>query len=354
MRYRESREQSAELLRMVVALMAQQPASFHPASYALWYEHAAGLNPTLSQVLEQHLKSNTGLTDEDVWRLHAQHIVARDVEAIERLQEKLSAVLAEASQAIGDTGTHAAEFGAALQDQTTRLTQQPNTVDLICQIAGELLTATQRMCAASLTTVRRLDASTQEVRTLRQHLQEAQTQAFKDALTGLLNRYGFERAIADLAQDSGVLPQAALLLLDVDHFKRANDSHGHLMGDQVLRAVAQVLRARLKGADIAARFGGDEFAVLLPNTALAGATALADQIRTTVPQGRLRRIDRGATIENVTLSIGVAHGRPDDTLESLLHLADAALYQAKEAGRNRVVSETDPLAAARAERRRRL
>ena len=330
---------------MVVGLMAQQPASFHPASYALWYEHAAGLNPILSQVLEEHLKSNTGLSDEDVWRLHAQYVVARDVEALERIQDKLSAVLLEASEVISDTGTYASEFGAALQGQTTRLKQQPNTVDLICQIAGELLAATQRMCTASLTTARRLDARTQEVRTLKHLLQEAQTQAFKDGLTGLLNRHGFDCAITDLAHDSGVLPAAALILLDVDHFKHANDNHGHLIGDQVLRAVAQVLRARIKGADIAARFGGDEFAVLLPNTSLAGATALAEQIRTTVPQGRLRRADRAAAIENVTLSIGVAHGRPGDTFETLLHRADAALYAAKHAGRNRVVCESDPLAA---------
>ena len=106
-----------------------------------------------------------------------------------------------------------------------------------------------------------------------------------------------------------------------------------------MRAVAQVLRGRTKGADIAARLGGDEFAVLLPKTSIAGAATLAEQIRTTLLEGRLRRIGADEYVENVTLSVGVAEARPGDRLENLLHRADAALYVAKRAGRNRVSSQ---------------
>ena len=106
-----------------------------------------------------------------------------------------------------------------------------------------------------------------------------------------------------------------------------------------MRAVAQVLRARIKGADIAARLGGDEFAVLLPDTEIAAATVLAEQIRTTLLQRRLRLIDRNDYIENVTLSVGVAHAGSDTSLEALLKKADSALYAAKHAGRNCVSTE---------------
>jgi diguanylate cyclase len=201
-------------------------------------------------------------------------------------------------------------------------------------IVDELLVETQQMCSASLAMARRMESNAQEVQTLTDRLEEVQAEARKDPLTGLLNRRGFESAVADLPA-AALLSDASLLLVDVDHFKNTKDTHGHLLGDQVLRAVAQVLRARIKGADIAARVGGDEFAVLLPGTAMPGALTLAEQIRTTVPHGRLRRID-GQDIENIPLSVGVAHGTSGDGLDDLIQRADAALYAAKRAGANRV------------------
>ena len=115
-----------------------------------------------------------------------------------------------------------------------------------------------------------------------------------------------------------------------------NDTYGHVLGDKVIRAVAHVLRSSIKGRDVAARLGGEEFAVLLPQTSLLGAAALAEQIRRTVEQGRICRPDGDESIGQVTLSVGVAAAKPGDTLEALLERADAAMYTAKRAGRNRV------------------
>jgi diguanylate cyclase len=104
----------------------------------------------------------------------------------------------------------------------------------------------------------------------------------------------------------------------------------------VLRAVAQVIRACIKGQDIAARMGGEEFAILLPETAVQGAAALAEKIRHAISKVSIRRVDRNEYVGNVTLSVGVADTQTGDTLESLVERADAALYAAKRAGRNRV------------------
>src|SRR5713101_2531223 len=95
MRYRQSREQSAEILRIALGHMGRQQAAFHPVSYALWYEHAAGINPPLSQVLEKRAAASSPLTDADVARLYAQYIIARDGEAIDRIQERLLVLLQE-------------------------------------------------------------------------------------------------------------------------------------------------------------------------------------------------------------------------------------------------------------------
>jgi diguanylate cyclase len=338
MDYQQSKEQSAEILRMAVGLMGKQAAGFYPASYALWYEHAAGVNPTLSRILEERIAASTPLTDSDVRNLYAQYIASRDRDTMERIEQRLAALLYETSRIVSDSGVHVMEFGECLEGHSKRL-QVPSSVEAIHTIVNELLVETQQMCVANTTLSRQLDTSAQEVVTLTQRLERAQHEASKDPLTGLLNRRGFTDAVAKLYAGSAHLDGAGLLMVDIDQFRQINDSHGHVVGDQVLRAVAQVLRARIKGADIAARLGGDEFAVLLPDTEIAAATVLAEQIRTTLLQRRLRLIDRNDYIENVTLSVGVAHAGSNTSLEALLKKADSALHAAKHAGRNCVSAE---------------
>jgi diguanylate cyclase len=337
MDYQQSREQSAELLRIVVALMGKQSAGFHPASYALWYEHAAGVNPSLSRALEPHISASTPLTDLDVRNLYTQHIVSRDRETIERVEQRLLELLEETSQVISRSGVHFMQFGATLEGHATQL-QQPAALEALQQIVGELLTETQQMRVTNLTLTRQLDNSAQEVLTLTERLERAQVEALNDPLTRLLNRRGFEEVVSKLYDGSTPLAGASLLLIDIDEFKKVNDTYGHLIGDQVLRAVAQILRARIKGADIASRLGGDEFAILLPDTAISGAMALAEQIRSTLLQRRLQLGDRNRYVENLTMSVGVACAGNEASLESLLQRADLALYTAKRSGRNRVSS----------------
>ena len=173
-----------------------------------------------------------------------------------------------------------------------------------------------------------------------------ETEALLDSLTGLKNRRGLERAVEDLLRDPPGLLGSALLLADIDHFKVVNDTYGHVLGDKVIRAVAHVLRSSIKGRDVAARLGGEEFAVLLPQTSITGAAAVAEQIRCTVAQGRICRPDGNESIGQVTLAVGVAVAKPGDTLESLLERADAAMYTAKRAGRNRISLATDTTTSA--------
>ena len=339
MRYQQNREQSAEILRIALGHMGRQRAAFHPMSYTLWYEHAAGMNPHLSRALEEQIAANNSLADEDVLRLYAQYIAARDAEAIGRIRDRLLSLLRETSQIVETTGTHAAQFGGSLEDHSLRL-RQPLSLEIIQNVVSELLAETQQMCAANAALSRQLNSSSQEVLNLTRRLEQVQAEALNDVLTGLLNRRGFEQAVAELEARAGELQGAALLALDIDYFKNINDSHGHLLGDQVLRAVAQILRARIREADIAARLGGDEFVVLLPRTSMAGALALAEQIRSTVLDGRLRQADREHYVENISLSVGIAEATAGDRLEDLLHRADVALYQAKREGRNRVSTIT--------------
>lgn len=159
--------------------------------------------------------------------------------------------------------------------------------------------------------------------------------ASTDPLTGLLNRRRFlELAQAEQARAQRYGRPVAVLLVDLDHFKRVNDTHGHRMGDAVLRTAADVLTASRRTSDLAARFGGEELVLLLPETDLKGAVGLAERLRLALA-GAQTRLD-GADVR-ITASIGVASLRAGESLDSLLHRADQALYSAKRAGRDRVM-----------------
>jgi len=347
MRYTEDKDQSAELLRLALPLMARQSAALHPISYTLWYEHVAGINPPLSTVLEASLAGKLPLGEDDVYDLHARYIVARDMEVLDRLQRKLRDVLEEAAQTAAGALEDSGQFEAALRDTRTRLTGA-SSFESVHAIIAELARETTRMHSATEAVQQKLETRAREVELLTRQLEQAKSEALLDPLTGLKNRRGFELAVKELGTSGSPFKGAALVLADIDHFKQINDKHGHLLGDKILRAIGQTLQANIKGRDIAARPGGDEFAVLLQQTPLAGARALAEQIRTAVAAGRIRRSDSKEQPGSVTLSIGVAAGGSDDTLESLLARADAALYAAKRAGRNRVSVEANEVPAAAA------
>jgi len=169
-----------------------------------------------------------------------------------------------------------------------------------------------------------------------------------DILTGWHNRRYLQRRLPEEVARAGRYRQPlSALLLDVDHFKRVNDSYGHPAGDQVLRDVASRVKHVLRTSDVAVRYGGEEFAVLLPQTALDDAARMAERIRHTVATGPFP-IKEGNELD-VTVSIGVAEVRPGVMAtdmavlgEQLLSWADGALYRAKSEGRNRVMSAGEP------------
>ena len=157
--------------------------------------------------------------------------------------------------------------------------------------------------------------------------------ASTDSLTGLSNRRCFDTDV-DERQRRGDGP-TAMLMIDVDHFKSFNDTHGHSVGDDVLRRVSDAIRAQIRRNDVAYRYGGEEFAVLLPDAGEDVAAAVAERIRLATAAAELPVRGR------VTVSVGVATG-PSDTIGNTIDEADAALYRAKDAGRNRVAIASAP------------
>lgn len=198
-----------------------------------------------------------------------------------------------------------------------------------------LLTSNKRLQEDLVCTRYRLEEQAQEI-------DEARREARTDPLTSVSNRKAFDEKLhlmLDAWQREG--QPFVLALVDLDQFKRINDSHGHQAGDRVLEKLGTWLKQWVREGDFVGRYGGDEFAILLPQTQLAIGMELAETIRRRVADQASRVALRREQV-SISLSIGVAASREGDSDESILHRADQALYQSKRLGRNRVQCEQPP------------
>ncbi|HEX4268856.1 MAG TPA: GGDEF domain-containing protein [Steroidobacteraceae bacterium] len=343
MRYQQSREESAAILRRALQLMSPHKAGYHPVSYAVWYEHAADLNPGLTQELDKLLGADGLLSDTEICRLHALHIAGRDIQAFELAQNQLREVLGESEKEAEQAERTVKRFTLTLDDAIAEARRHEGGGDVFAERVSRVLAEASMLQTVLGVLHQQLAKQREEVDHVMERLERAQTEPLRDPLTGLNNLHGLRRTVE--ARDSAELIGITFLALDIDHFKRVNDTHGHVIGDKVLTRVADILREHLTGEDIAARLGGDEFALLLSGKSLDAAAALAENIRDTATRTVITHADGMQYAGAVTLSIGVASGELGDTLESLRHRADEALYDAKDGGRNRVALAADRSAA---------
>ena len=181
-----------------------------------------------------------------------------------------------------------------------------------------------------------------EISDLTLQLEQTKKAAMLDPTTGIGNRRRFEESLSKiLAHLEEFNDKVSIMLADVDKFKDVNDTLGHNVGDQVLRLVAETFVNNLKGADVVARWGGDEFAAILPATGLDDAMHVAENVRNALGNKSIKNAQSGETMGKVTLSIGVSSYRQGDNAHKLIFRADQALYEAKRLGRNRTEPETD-------------
>ncbi|MEM9069846.1 MAG: diguanylate cyclase [Myxococcota bacterium] len=241
-------------------------------------------------------------------------------EAIERLLEELPQQVAEAARGFDHDIGEQPDLASLVQDANRSLVDMNHHYEGLVRQLESLLVEKEALEA--------------QLRAANQKLAE---EATTDVLTGLANKRALEEALArDLARASRMEQELSLVVVDVDHFKQFNDRWGHSTGDEVLRAVGQLLRDTVRTGDVAARYGGEEFVLVLPNTDPEGALTVAERVRSLLeeasiegPEGPLR----------VTASFGVATVRGpgcEHAARVLFERADAALYEAKRAGRNRV------------------
>ena len=335
MKYAEGREASEEILRLLIPKMAGHPAAFTPENYAVWYEHTTGINPTLSQAMNNLLADGQKFGDDTIEILYAKFVSECNAEVQRAIQKDIQQLLGNIAGFTEETDKQAHHFGNSLQAYGDSLKQSIDAPGLVTLI-GNMTSDTTRMRSSMQSLQSELEDSKQQVEKLHDELESARKEALIDPLTGILNRRGFEIKMQSTLSDKTSTGKGfCLLMADIDHFKKINDAYGHLFGDSVIRAAAEALKSKVKGQDSVARWGGEEFAVLLPETTGEGAHAVAEQIRQSIERGKIRRMGTNEQIGGITISIGVAAHTSGTSIVELLDQADKALYASKEQGRNR-------------------
>ncbi|WP_301103063.1 diguanylate cyclase [Propionivibrio sp.] len=336
MKYQETVNQSAEYLRLSLPLMSRQAAALHPISYAVWYEYVAGINKPLQAAIDTLTKNGAQLDETITADLFQKYIAELDAQTAQRLADGFQKALNDIAQSAAHAEDHADQFGNELVQCSEDLGNVESDSGTI-KVIDKLLFGIHEMQGAITTLKGRLDDSQSEIEKLRQEVDRAREEALADGLTGLVNRRGFDLALAACLSTVESGEQGpSLLIADIDHFKQVNDNYGHLFGDKVLCSVAKILQANIKGKDTAARYGGEEFVVLLPETTIEGAHALAEKIRSTIERSRIRRANNGQEIAQITISLGVASYCFGETAGAFVERVDNALYVSKNQGRNRV------------------
>jgi diguanylate cyclase len=338
------------LAAAVLAEMQRRGVVPIPRNYDLWFTYRSNTNPVLTQRMAGLLEEGRALTPDLLDTLYSECVAGAEVDldaissgsdAIQQAAQTLVEQVAGSQAAIQGYGDTLAHWAKHLGDEPTI----GGLVGAIATLTAETTRASERNRVLE----QQLAASTARIAKLRQSLAEVKQEATTDALTGVCNRRAFDarikRVVAQARSEAAGAAQS-LLLVDIDHFKRFNDLHGHRTGDLVLRLVARLLADNVKGRDCVARYGGEEFAILLAGADLGAAAVVARQIGEALSSKRLVNKGTAGGLSHVTVSVGVAQARPGESAATLVERADQALYKAKHTGRNRVCTEADLALAA--------
>jgi len=333
------KDRSEALARGTLSSMAARGIAPTPENYELWYAYASAENPDLKRTMDALLANGCKFDASALSILHQRYFRSHDrtQEAIADVSEKIGIEIDTVMHVLEKAAHDHAAYGEALSQASGEL-DGDLPIATVRSLVGRMAEATRAIEERSRALEEQLQVSSHEVAELRQNLESVRRESLTDPLTGIPNRKAFDGELQKSIERAAQFGEpVCLVMCDIDHFKVFNDTWGHQTGDQVLRLVANCISENVNG--------GEEFAIILPQTSLADAVNLADQIRGKVESKKLVKKSTGDILGAITISLGVAMFAPGETGVQLTGRADGCLYAAKRSGRNRVVSETDQVMA---------
>ncbi|MBE7218100.1 MAG: GGDEF domain-containing protein [Caulobacteraceae bacterium] len=330
-----------DFARKAIDLLERLDAPPTPTNYELWLLYAADplspLGVEIGKLMDDGAAITEQMSEELADRFLPRHKLSQE---IQETGAELARQLAEVSRAVDAAQSGARSYGRTLAAGAQEF-ETAADVGQLRRLTGHLADATRRVERDNSTLAELLTRSTQDVRRLRDHMEQIRRESLTDPLTNLPNRKAFDLALEAACQ--GDRP-VTLAFIDIDHFKAFNDTWGHQTGDQVIRYVASVLARAGQAPRLAARYGGEEFGMLFFSESQAQAAQVLEEVRREIASRALKRRSTNEELGAVTISIGLARREGPEEAESLLSRADAALYRSKRNGRDRL-SHAEPLGA---------
>ncbi len=319
-----------------MALLEDRKIRKVPQNYTIWYEYLSDENPEIKEAVNRLMLEKGKFNDEVAKQIYDEFFShEKEGRAIREtnllVQQSMEAVLQE----IKASSSGLADYGDKLEDfagkaNALSATDFKKTVNTIIDETRNISKRSQHLNES-------LTRASGEIDDLKKRLEAVEQEALTDTLTGIANRKKFDKELAQAAKNAAnTNTKLCLVMSDIDHFKKFNDNHGHLFGDQVLKLVANTLNTNAGKYALAARYGGEEFAIILPQTAITNAIQIANKLRESVSSKKLVKRNTGDDVGKITMSFGVAQFDYKEDPLALIARADDALYLAKESGRDQV------------------
>ncbi|GAA5645042.1 MULTISPECIES: GGDEF domain-containing protein [Vibrio] len=330
-------KKSTANLRKAVPLMMKNHVAATPANYALWYTYVDNAIPQLTVEMDNVL-DKLGICPPATNKMLYNNYVATKAEtSISDLRSNIEVLVHEVSSTMSDTLDDTSAFSTMIDKKIDQLEAAHNgnmSIEDVMGLVRDLVTESREIRHSTRFLNSQLNTASGEIRRLKEQLAEVQQDALFDSLSSLYNRRAFDEDLETLCAANQNL---SLILLDIDHFKGFNDTYGHLFGDTIIKSLARRLQLSCREGITAYRYGGEEFAVIVPNKSLRITRQFAETLRRAIEKLSIKNKRTGDPVGNITASFGVAELEAGESALSLVDRADQQLYEAKHLGRNRVM-----------------
>lgn len=339
----QSGRRPSDHARTAMHLMKEHKIEPYPDHFRIWYTYSSGANKGLNRTIDILLSNRREISHTVCENLYSEFFVGQEESAqMAGITLKIKGKLQDMVAGLKKAGLDTSQFNTVLEGAGQALQDTPETQPELISIIDLLMQATRQMKEHNEKLDKQLHSSIEQVSDLHNKIEEIRTVSITDMLTGVGNRRYFDEHLVEFARDSMETGEPlSLLFLDIDKFKIFNDTWGHALGDQVLRLFAGVMLRAVGNKGACSRYGGEEFAVLLPKQEIGSATKIAEEIRRAIASREVVNRSNGQKVGLITVSVGVAQYELGESLTKLVERADACLYAAKQGGRNRVFSENE-------------
>jgi len=331
------------LLKQTLPEMNKRNISTTPENYAIWYEYVSGKNTKLIDAIHLLDKQHASFSDNVLKELYITHIANAHQAAVNQLSASVKTIINDFLIKIASEGEGLSNYANTLAEFSKRV-EGVDDINGIKQLISHILEETRKQETSTQNMQTSLETIAIEMKNLRAEVAKLNAEATTDSLTKINNRRAFDIEVDNCVSNSKLQEKPlCLLFVDLDHFKVFNQKFGHTIGDKVLRFVATLLKNNIKGSDFVARFSGEQFIILLPETEYHDALTVAENIRDRLSKQTLSDSAEKIELGTITASIGVADYQFGESAEGLVRKADKCMHEAKRAGRNQVVGEKDLL-----------